>query len=635
MHRCVVLAAQLLLSLLLPLARPAAAGVDRWTRVGPETGVVRTLAAAPSSPSTVYAGLDSGGVFRSGDGGATWSFAGAGLNLQNDEVRSLAVDARRPDLLWAATSQGIYRSANGGASWSRVHAGGATALAQDPASGTLYAGTEGGPMLRSLDGGVSWPALAGSPQHVTTLAIDPSHPQTLYAGTGSGLLKSTNGGAKWVPLTRGLPASPAVTALAIAPRSPQTLYLATASVIPGQIVFRSDDGGARWTSVDGGMLPGYTYDLAVQPGKRETVWAVSTGRLFRSLDRGRTWDATDSGLPGDDSATTILPGASTLLAGTGSGVFRSANQGASWSSSNRGIDAAWISGLALDPLRPMRLWASTNRVYRTGNGGGQWALLTGAPSPADVVGPLTADPHHPGTAYLGLLGAVARTVDAGNHWSVGSALFCLQPRTIAVDPLDSSVIYAAGDFFDTPCGEQPNACDSFRGDDAGQHWTCIHLGEFLAPDPLQPSRVYALASDDLYVSADRGGSWTLLAAGVKLSLLVPDPQRPGTLWGGGASGLSRSDDGGRTWRPAEDGIPANTQITALTLDPVDREVLYAATLRRGVFKSSDGGLTWAPLGTGLEGLTVRFLVIDPRSRNTLYVSSNEAGVLKLRQSSGS
>ena len=58
------------------------------------------------------------------------------------------------------------------------------------------------------------------------------------------------------------------------------------------------------------------------------------------------------------------------------------------------------------------------------------------------------------------------------------------------------------------------------------------------------------------------------------------------------------------------------------------------TLQRGVFKSADGGLTWAPLGTGLAGINVRFLVIDPRDRNTLYAGTDEAGVMKIRQSGG-
>jgi photosystem II stability/assembly factor-like uncharacterized protein len=631
MNRRVSLTALLLL--LLPLA--ALAGVDRWTRVGPEAGAVLTLAAAPSHMSTVYAGLASGGVFRSGDGGVTWSFAGTGLDLRDDPVRSLVVDARRPGLLWAATSQGIYRSANGGAGWSLAYASGVTAIIQDPAAGTLYAGDEtGGPLLRSRDGGASWQPLAGSPAGTLTLALDPSRPRILYAGTSFGAYKSTNGGATWMQITNGLPTFPIVLAIAVSPRSPRTLYLATNSRTPGEVVFRSDDGGARWTPVDGGMLPGTTYALAVQPGKRETVWAVSGGRFFRSLDRGRTWSEAGAGIPaGDDSRAAILPGASTVLAGNGSGVFRSADQGTSWSLSNRGIHAARITSLALDPLRPMRLWALTTRVYRTVDGGGRWVPLAGAPHPAGVGGPLAADPRHPGTAYLGLLGGAARTTDGGNHWDSGGPLPCMKPKMFAFDPLDASAVYVTGSFYDNipGCGQLPNPCGSFRSDD-GRLWGCIDFGNFLAPDPFQPSRVYALEGGDLHVSADRGASWSLLAANVQLTLLVPDSRRPGTLWGGGASRVSRSDDGGRTWTPARTGIPPRAQVNALVLDPVDPEVLYASTLQHGVFKTVDGGATWARLGTGLEGLTVRFLALDPRSRGTLYTGTDEAGVLKIQQS---
>src|SRR4029077_2625064 len=166
-------------------------------------------------------------------------------------------------------------------------------------------------------------------------------------------------------------------------------------------------------------------------------------------------------------------------------------------------------------------------------------------------------------------------VDAGNHWSSATGLSCIQPASIAVDPLDSSVVYTAGDFIDTGCGEQPGACESFRSDDAGQHWTCIQVGDFLAPDPFQASRVYALAGDNVEVSDDRGATWSLLAPGVDFTFLVPDPQRPGTLWAGAPDGLFRSDDGGRTWTPAGDGIPSGAWVTALALDPVDKDVLYA------------------------------------------------------------
>jgi photosystem II stability/assembly factor-like uncharacterized protein len=624
-RRATVLSALLLLA---PLARPALAGTDPWMRVGPDEGLVRTFAAAPSRPSTVYAGLGLGGAYRSLDGGTTWSFAGTGLNL-HESVRALAVDARRPDVLWSGTDHGLYRSGNGGATWILAHRGGVSALVQNPASGVLYAGSyQTGLMLRSADGGVSWQTLAGSPESVLALAIDPVQPQILYAGNASGLFKSVNGGTSWARLTQGLPNDP-IDALAVDPRS-RTVYAATTSVIAGQIVFRSDDEGERWTSVDGGML-NYTNALAVDPGRKGAVWAVSSGQLFRSLDQGRTWKRADAGISAD-GALAVLPGAATLLAGTGSGVFRSGNQGASWSPSSQGMDAATVYGLALDPSRPLRLYAAVPGVYRTASGGDRWSLLPGAPAATDVLGPLATDPHRPGTAYVGLYGGVARTVDAGNHWTSVTNLSCIAPESIAVDPLDSSVVYVAGDFTDAGCGLIPGACSSFRSDDAGQTWTCIQVGQFLAPDPLHASQVYALSGFNVEVSEDRGTSWSHLASGVNFSVLVPDPQRPGTLWAGGPDGLFRSDDGGRIWSLAEGGIPSSAQVTAVVLDPVDKDILYVATLQNGVFKSTDGGATWDALGTGLAGLTVRFLVLDPRTPTTLYAGTAEAGVMKIRQS---
>jgi photosystem II stability/assembly factor-like uncharacterized protein len=627
MHRRAALVALLLL---VPLARPAVAAVESWTRVGPDGGVVQAFAAAPSRPSTVYAGLSFGGVFRSLDGGASWSFAGAGLDA-HDTVRSMVVDSRRPDTVWTAAFQGVYRSTDGGTSWALVLTHGAATLAQSPVSGVLYAGIQGGPMLRSTDGGTSWQTIAHSPQNVFSLAIDPFHPQTLYAGGLSGFFKSTNGGAKWVRTTQGLPSDP-LTALTVDPRS-GTLYLATVSVVPGKVVFRSTDGGARWTSVDGGRLPGYTNVLAADPSNRNTVWAVSGGHVFRSLDRGLTWSPAETGLP-TGSVFALLPVASTVLAGTAHGPFRSEGQGISWHRSSQGLQAAFIFGLALDSLRPSRLWAvSTGEVYRTVTGGGQWGLLTGVPPPAYNAGPLAADPNHPGTAFLGLIEGVAHTTDAGTHWSPGPPLSCVLPETIAVDPLDSSLIYVAGLFTEPDCEQQPGACADFRSDDAGQTWTCLPiLADVLVPDPFQPSQVYALSGEDLYGSADRGASWSLLVPGVNLTVLAADPHRPGTLWGAGHAGLSRSDDGGRTWRLSDDGIPQFTLLSTLALDPVDPDVLYAGTLLRGVFKSADGGATWTPLGTGLTGINVRFLVIDPRDRDTLYAGTDESGVMKIRQS---
>src|SRR5579872_2650644 len=469
MHRRAFAPLFLLALALSPL--PAVAGIDRWTPVGPDTGIVSVLAAAPSRPATVYAGLTSGGVYRSLDGGNTWTSASNGIHV-NEQINALAVDPRLPGRLWAATNGMIYRSTDGGAHWASVRDGGGLVLAVDPTvPSTVYASLGDIGFQRSLDAGATWLTLDGSPAGIEALAIDPAHSATLYAGTSSGFFISRDRGASWQPSDRGLPASPFALSLAIDPRSPRTIYLVLSGVAADHMVFRSDNGGASWTAVDHGLL-GPTFQVAVDPGKGGAVWALSAFGLFRSLDRGRTWSYADAGLPPVYQVNTVLPGA-TLLAGTGAGVFKSANRGASWSSSSSGILAANLQGLALDPLRPLRLWSLdwAGNVYRTTSGGGQWALLP-APPDGPINGPLASDPNGPGVLYAGISGGrILRSADAGNHWAAGSPLNCFEPLTIAVDPRDSSVVYTAGDPSEAGCVSIPDLCGIFRSDDAGAYWS--------------------------------------------------------------------------------------------------------------------------------------------------------------------
>ncbi len=595
------------------------------------------LSGAPSRPVTVYAGLVTGGVYRSLDGGATWELAAAGLDTKAP-IYALAVDAKLPNRLWAATANAIFRSTDGGAHWTKVRDGGARTLAADPqAAGTIYAPNGDGPLQRSTDAGASWQTLPGPVKDVAALAIDPVQTQNLYAGTRAGVFTSKNRGASWQPSRRGLPASPFVFALAIDPRAPRTVYLATSGVTADQIVFRSDNGGASWTAIDGGML-GPTTQIAVDTERSGAVWAVTLTGLFRSLDRGRTWSHAGAGLPIGE-VETVLPGA-TLLAGTNAGVFASASRGASWNPSSQGIMAAGIRGLALDPLRPLRLWAldSASNVFRTTSGGGRWAFLPAIPN-GPVPGPLTADPHRPGTLYVGLIDEIAYSTDAGNHWSLGQPLFCFEPSAIAVDPRDSSVVYTAGDLSDAGCSDLPNICGIFRSDDSGAHWSCIGgsgLGKFaslVVPDPVQAGTVYAVAgvgASDIYRSTDRGGSWSFLSPQPGITVLAADPHLAGRLWTGGSFGAHRSDDGGLTWTTDGAGLPTDDPVVALALDPVDSNVAYAATTKNGVFRTADAGATWSTVGPGLAGLNVGFLVLDPRSRTTLYAGTRERGVFKLQ-----
>ena len=129
----------------------------------------QALAIDPSSPATLYAGEYGGGVFKSSNGGTSWSASSSGLT--NLGVLCIVIDPSNTANLYVGTAKGgVFKSSNGGASWG--------------ASNTGFPNTD-----------------------VRALVIDPSNPATLYAGVdspGSGVYKSSNGGASWSASNTGL-----------------------------------------------------------------------------------------------------------------------------------------------------------------------------------------------------------------------------------------------------------------------------------------------------------------------------------------------------------------------------------------------------------------------------------------------
>ena len=308
-----------------PAARAADTGT--WTQLPLYGGGVFSLAINPTTPTTLYAGTYSGGVFRSTDSGTTWTAVNTGLTSQ--DIRSLAINPTTPTTLYAGTwGGGVFRSADSGTTWTAVNTGltnhNVYAIAINPAApSTLYAGTYDG-VFRSTDSGTTWTAVNTglTNHHVQSLAIDPLAPTILYAGTtlGGGVFRSTDSGTTWSAVNTSL-SDCWVQSVAVDPLTPTALYAGTKGG-----VFCSTDSGTTWTAVNTGLTHQVVWSLAVNPLTPTTLYAGSYGGgVFRSTDSGATWTAVNTGLTSQDIRFLAINPAtpSTLYAGTyDAGVFR-------------------------------------------------------------------------------------------------------------------------------------------------------------------------------------------------------------------------------------------------------------------------------------------------------------------------
>jgi photosystem II stability/assembly factor-like uncharacterized protein len=251
-------------------------GGRSWTRIATLPGI-SALLVHPAAPDTLYLGgqtdSDFGVVFKSSDGGGTWTLTPLPTNPW-----SFAGDPHDASTVFAGMDylfSSVYKTSDGGESWSpgSTLVGTIVSLGIDSSnSAIVYAGTDksGFPdppsaaFARSQDGGETWSRLdPGTFERVSAIAIDPAVPSTLYIGlsaTGGaerGVRRSEDGGISFARADHGLHREANVTNLVIDPANPSTLYAGTDSGI-----YRSRDSGSSWTAI-GQILSGSAIDSLV------------------------------------------------------------------------------------------------------------------------------------------------------------------------------------------------------------------------------------------------------------------------------------------------------------------------------------------------------------------------------------
>lgn len=223
---------------------------ETWEEInrGLTSGTVWDLAVVPGRSESVYA-LTSLGLFVTNDQGEQWTLVPGGIpGPAPDQQMTLFALPSPSGALFLQNGGQIFRW-TGNAGWSEPVLSDVTTirampLAYNAAGGVLYAGTSRG-LMRSTDRGATWARLAAEPRLPTWLALQPGRPDTLYVGTnGLGVWKSVDGGKSVRAVNAGLegPTSLKIFGLAINPTDGRRLYAASHSIG----LFRSEDGGETW-----------------------------------------------------------------------------------------------------------------------------------------------------------------------------------------------------------------------------------------------------------------------------------------------------------------------------------------------------------------------------------------------------
>jgi photosystem II stability/assembly factor-like uncharacterized protein len=597
------------------------------------------MAMHPENPDVIYAGTGEGyfreevretslplrgaGVFRTGDGGVTWSRLDSTANQDFHWVNDIIFSQRNPLIIYAATRSGVWLSGDAGETWEQILAttvkGGCLdlALRTDLSRDWLFAscGTfEQATIYRTKLPGGEWQAVHSDPgMGRTYLAIAPSDQRIVYALSASNnpghynqglhaVFRSTSGGNAGTWRTR------------ISNTDPESLSTMLLSNALGRY-YEEECGGDTSFHYNLGW---YTNVIAVDPLNPETVWAGGID-LYRSDDGGRSWGVAGyywafgyrTYIHADQHAIAFHPGFNgntnqTVLVANDGGVFRSTNARAAVSPSH--------PSAICDPLAAATSWTALNHNL------GITQFYHGAPFAR-------------GTSFLGGTqdnGTIMGTDALGNDswWSILGS----DGGYVAVDPTNSQIIYAEAQRFDFH--KSTDRGQSFVSARQGVNDTFLFITPFVM-DPNNPRRLWT-GGRRLWRTDNAAAFWQVASTYLSDTNLVSalavapgDSNRVIVGLDGGRivrNNQALTADAGSSWQSAQ---PRPGYVSWLAHDPSDLDIVYATYAGFGgshVWQSSDGGATWSELdGSGagaLPDIPVHCIVVDPEHPNRLFLGTD-------------
>lgn len=628
-----------------------------WSSSGPYGGDVNILARSVSNPDVIYAGTDSG-IFISMDNGNVW----VRTNLPEFLVRSLVVSPDNVDIVYAGldhggppvpSEAGVYKSEDGGTTWapSGLPGGRVNTLVIDPNNpDILYAGT-GKPessytdevigVFKSEDAGATWQSLVppdGLIDAVTALAIDLDNSNYIYTGlygSNFNFLKIKIGSPAWPTAVVG--DGYGIVTFSMQPVS-QIPAIIRAVVAGDDIYFSPDSsigtldkGETFWGSENAPRVSlNPPWLLAVDTNAVPFIPYFGTKCDFLGCDTELfkdegNWNPIMTGLPlGAPSSISIDSRDRSLLLGLSeAGIYRSTNQGDTWSNSGQGLNNTYITGLAVLPSNSSTVLATvsgdTFNLARTTNSGASWEYLTDSPMHLSVV---AVDPNNEAIIWVGDGARSARSFfvhkseNNGLNWT--SIQFLTSTTTISTGVSD--IVINPNDSNDVLVGSFTDGVLA-RTTDGGLSWQQLGFSTTaVVIDPNNPNTIYTgkRQTGQVFEYTDVWETWNsteitpLSGIGSVRNMAMDTLSR---LYVAASDGLWQRENA--QWTKLG-GLPTD-DIKAIAIDSTG--IIFVGTRSDGVFVTIDDGDNWTPYNTSLEVQNINELALSVVGTKTVYAGT--------------
>ncbi|HTS78195.1 MAG TPA: hypothetical protein VMG40_18425 [Bryobacteraceae bacterium] len=597
----------------------------RWRSIGPtRAGRARALSGVASQPNVFYIGFDNGGVWRSTDFGSTWTPLFD--NQPTGSIGAIAVAPSNPDVIYVGTGAGIIRP--------------------DLATG------DG--VYKSTDAGKTWTHLGlRDSQMIANIDVDPRNPDRLFvAALGHpygpnaerGIFRSTDGGANFEKVlykdeyTSG-------NDVRIDPKNPEIVYAAlwqqqqgfyengafpdTDAVLAGRIsggIFKSTDGGSKWTQLKDGLPPVIEANLAIAPGNTNTIYAMiahppgaGEGRAGGRGGRGGGANGTIGFYKSTDA------GEHWFLASDDPRIAETGSQRHPPDTRPLGrIGGGDLPTITVDPRNENVVYSCSTVFWRTEDGGLTWSAVRGAPG-GDDYQKSWINPNFPQIILLVSDQGGVVSSNRGQSWSNWYTQPTAAMYHVTADNAFPYRLCSGQQDSGSACVESR----SMDGEITFHDWHPVGIEEYgeAAPDPKNPDLVYGgkvslwnrKTSQKESVGPPGGGRGgepvppgAPPARTVRTQPLIWSPKDPNVLFYATA-GVWKTTNGGHSWiaiskdltRGDQWAVPANAgkygsnvrptavgSITALAPSPLDVNVLWAGTGDGLLHVTFDGGAKW-------------------------------------------